>query len=208
MEPTPALLGRPSLVESAVARVRSKIMPTSPSRILRAVAFAADRHRFQRRKDDESSPYINHPIEVAEVLSIEAGVDDETTLIAALLHDTVEDTETTIEEIRESFGEAVARVVAEVTDDTTLPRNERRRLQLERAGGVSREAKLVKIADKISNIRDVASRPPTGWTLERRLEYVLWASSVARACAGIIPQLDVVAEKELERALATLGSAS
>ena len=181
-------------------------MPTSPSRILRAVAFAADRHRFQRRKDDASSPYINHPIEVAELLVIEAGVDDETTLIAALLHDTVEDTETTIEEIRELFGPAVAAVVAEVTDDTTLPRQERRRIQLERAGGVSREAKLVKIADKISNIRDVASRPPTGWSLERRREYVLWAASVARECAGIVPRLDELAEKELARAVATIDA--
>lgn len=181
-------------------------MPTSPSRILRAVAFAADRHRFQRRKDDASSPYINHPIEVAQVLVIEAGVDDETTLIAALLHDTVEDTETTIEEIRELFGPAVAAVVAEVTDDTSLPRNERRRIQLERAGGVSHEAKLVKIADKISNIRDVASRPPTGWTLERRREYVLWAASVAHECAGVVPKLDELAEKELNRAIATLDA--
>lgn len=180
-------------------------MPTSPSRILRAVAFAADRHRFQRRKDEEASPYINHPIEVAEVLSIEAGVDDEVTLIAALLHDTVEDTETTIEEILELFGPEVARVVAEVTDDPTLPRNERRRIQLERAGGASREAKLVKIADKICNIRDVVSRPPTGWSFERRREYVLWAAAVAKNCAGLIPHLDVVAEKELARAMSMIG---
>jgi len=180
-------------------------MPTSPSRILRAVAFAADRHRFQRRKDEESSPYINHPIEVAEVLVIEAGVDDEATLIAALLHDTVEDTETTTEEILELFGPEVAGIVAEVTDDKTLPRNEQRRLQLERAGRASREAKLVKIADKICNIRDVATRPPTGWSLERRREYVLWASSVARECAGLVPHLDELAEKELARAIAVLG---
>ena len=180
-------------------------MPTSPSRLLRAVAFAADRHRFQRRKDEEASPYINHPIQVAEVLAIEAGVDDEATLIAALLHDTVEDTETTIEEIEERFGPAVARIVAEVTDDTTLPRNERRRIQLERAGVASNAAKLVKIADKISNIRDVASRPPAGWSSERRREYVEWAGSVARACQGIIPHLDTLAERELAKALDTIS---
>jgi guanosine-3',5'-bis(diphosphate) 3'-pyrophosphohydrolase len=181
-------------------------MPTSPQRILRAVAFAADRHRFQRRKDEEASPYINHPIEVAEVLASEAAVDDETTLIAALLHDTVEDTETTIEEIRELFGPIVAGVVAEVTDDTTLPRNERRRIQLERAGAASREAKLVKIADKICNIRDVAARPPSGWSRERRREYVLWAASVARECAGIVPRLDILAEQQLATTLARIDA--
>src|SRR5713101_8757667 len=126
--------------------------------LLKALAFAAHKHRDQRRKDAQASPYINHPIALADVLVNEGGVTDVEVLCAALLHDTVEDTATTHEELANAFGSRIARIVAEVTDDKTLPKAERKRLQIEHAPSISREAKLVKLADKLCNLRDVAER--------------------------------------------------
>jgi guanosine-3',5'-bis(diphosphate) 3'-pyrophosphohydrolase len=143
-----------------------------------AAAFAADRHRDQRRKGVEASPYINHPIAVANVLANEGAVSDVPTLLAALLHDTIEDTRTTADEIVAHFGAETATVVLEVTDDKTLPKEARKRQQVEHAAGISERAKLVKLADKICNLRDIASSPPTDWTLERRREYFEWAREV------------------------------
>src|SRR2546425_4306190 len=139
--------------------------------LLKALAFAAHKHRDQRRKDAESSPYINHPIALADVLINEGGVTDVETLCAALLHDTVEDTATTHQELVDAFGSRIARIVAEVTDDKSLSKAERKRLQVEHAALLSPEAKLVKLADKISNLRDVAGHPPAHWDLARRREY-------------------------------------
>jgi guanosine-3',5'-bis(diphosphate) 3'-pyrophosphohydrolase len=152
--------------------------------LLRALAFAAHKHRDQRRKDAEASPYINHPIALAEVLAGEGGVTDIEVLAAALLHDTIEDTATTAGELRENFGERIAAMVAEVTDDTELPKAERKRLQIEHAAGISHGAKLVKLADKICNLRDVAERPPAKWDLERRREYFDWARQVIDGLRG------------------------
>jgi guanosine-3',5'-bis(diphosphate) 3'-pyrophosphohydrolase len=136
--------------------------------LLRALAFAAHKHRDQRRKDPAASPYINHPIALADVLVNEGGVDDVEVLCAALLHDTVEDTATTPQELADVFGPRIAGIVAEVTDDAKLPKAERKRLQIEHAANLSPAAKLVKLADKICNLRDVAVRPPTSWDLARR----------------------------------------
>src|SRR3954471_6108239 len=158
--------------------------------LLKSLAFAAHKHRDQRRKDAEASPYINHPIALADVLVNEGGVTDEEVLCAALLHDTVEDTDTTPEELAEAFGPRIARIVAEVTDDQKLPKAERKRLQVEHAATISREAKLVKLADKICNLRDVAARPPAGWSLERRREYFEWAGSVVDRLRGVHPALE------------------
>jgi guanosine-3',5'-bis(diphosphate) 3'-pyrophosphohydrolase len=146
--------------------------------LLEALAFAAHKHRDQRRKDPEASPYINHPIALADVLVNEAGVTDVEVLAAALLHDTVEDTATTADEVAREFGPRVGRIVAEVTDDKRLPKAERKRAQIEHASSLSPEAKLVKLADKICNLRDVAERAPAGWSLERRREYFDWAKRV------------------------------
>ena len=137
-------------------------------RILEALQFAAQKHRDQRRKDIEASPYINHPIALANVLWREAGVHEADVICAALLHDTVEDTNTTREELIERFGKKIAALVMEVTDDKTLRKPERKRLQIEHAAHISRKAKLVKLADKISNLRDVAASAPKGWPLKRR----------------------------------------
>jgi guanosine-3',5'-bis(diphosphate) 3'-pyrophosphohydrolase len=152
--------------------------------IFRALAYAAEKHRDQRRKDDHGSPYINHPIALARVLCDEGGITDADILCAALLHDTVEDTDTTAEELAEQFGSAISRIVMEVTDDKRLPKAERKRLQIVHAGGASRPARLVKLADKICNLRDVQQCPPVGWDLARRQEYFDWAREVVAQVRG------------------------
>ncbi len=159
-------------------------------RILEALQFAAHKHRDQRRKDIEASPYINHPIALANVLWREAQVHEPDVICAALLHDTVEDTKTTEAELVERFGTKIAGLVMEVTDDKTLEKADRKRLQVEHAPHISREAKLVKLADKISNLRDVAASPPKAWSLERRREYFDWAKQVVDGMRGVHPKLE------------------
>ena len=158
--------------------------------LLKALAFAAHKHRDQRRKDPQASPYINHPIALANALVNEAGITDTEVLCAALLHDTVEDTATTHEELVDAFGSRVARMVAEVTDDKRLPKQERKRLQIEHAPHLSEGAKLVKLADKICNLRDVAEHPPAKWDLARRRDYFEWAKRVVDGLRGIHPRLE------------------
>ena len=145
---------------------------------VRALAFASRKHSQQRRKDAEASPYINHPIALVSILAVEVGITDRDTLCAALLHDTIEDTDTSVSELVETFGAEVAALVQEVTDDKRLPKEERKRLQIEQASHLSPKARLVKLADKIANLRDVADSPPTGWSLGRRQEYFDWAKQV------------------------------
>ena len=160
-------------------------MKRHPTQLLiDAVAFAAHKHRDQRRKDVKMSPYINHPIALARVLSVEAGLSEPQLLASAVLHDTLEDTQTTFEELRERFGETVAATVLEVTDDKSLPKKERKRLQVQHARRLSRRAKLVKLADKICNVRDVAASPPKSWPLKRRRAYFDWAKAVVDRIRG------------------------
>lgn len=151
-------------------------MPTA--KLLDAVMFAAERHRNQRRKDVEASPYINHPIALAHLLATVGQVDDLDVLRAAVLHDTIEDTETSEAELRERFGDAVADIVMEVTDDKSLPKQRRKELQIEHAPHKSRGAALVKLADKTCNLRDIAASPPADWPITRRQEYFDWAKRV------------------------------
>ena len=153
-------------------------------RLLDALAFAAERHRDQRRKGAEASPYINHPIEVARVLAAEGCVTDADVLMAAILHDTIEDTATTADELRQRFGPIVAALVEEVTDDKALPSAERKALQIAHAGALSPGARLVKLADKICNVRDMGRSPPVGWPLERRRAYFDWAAAVVAGLRG------------------------
>ena len=148
------------------------------SRVIRAVEFAAKMHRMQRRKDSDASPYINHPIALMHVLCIDGGIRDPKILAAAALHDTIEDTETTPNELVAEFGADVADLVVEMTDDKSLPKVERKRLQIERARHMTRDGALVKLADKICNLRDMAASPPENWSLERRIEYFDWAKAV------------------------------
>lgn len=165
---------------------------TDTTLILKAASFAALRHRNQRRKDVDASPYINHPLELARVLAEEGGVTDAATLCAALLHDTVEDTDTKQGELEREFGVEIAGIVSEVTDDTSLRKADRKRMQVEHAAHISEKAKLVKLADKICNLRDMATAPPQGWPLQRRQEYFDWAQQVIDQLRGVHPRLEAI----------------
>ena len=162
---------------------------------IKALSFASEKHRNQRRKDIGASPYINHPIALVSVLVREGEIDDINVLCAALLHDTIEDTDTLPEELVEEFGEEIAGIVLEVTDDKSLPKLQRKRLQVEHAPHSSDGAKLVKLADKICNLRDIASSPPAGWSSVRKQEYVDWAKQVVDGLRGINPVLETVFDR-------------
>ena len=158
--------------------------------ILKAMRFAAEKHIDQRRKDSNSSPYINHPIQVAETLWTVGEVRDLTLLVASILHDTVEDTGTKPEEIGAEFGEDVLALVLEVTDDKSLPKQERKQLQVEHAPHKSPNAWLLKLADKICNVHDILATPPADWSLKRRQEYLLWTERVVAGLRGVNEKLE------------------
>lgn len=160
--------------------------------ILTALEFASRKHRDQRRKDANSSPYINHPITLANILCNEANITDPQVICAALLHDTIEDTETTEQELKDIFGTAIAGIVVEVTDDKALPKAERKNAQIEHAKHSSNRAKLVKFADKISNLRDILSTPPADWSIERQREYFEWSKAVIDQMRGTHKKLEQI----------------
>jgi guanosine-3',5'-bis(diphosphate) 3'-pyrophosphohydrolase len=174
------------------------MVSTGIALILHATAFAADKHRKQRRKDEEASPYINHPVALANLLA-QAGICDTTVLAAALLHDTIEDTDATAEELMGAFGQEITAVVLEVTDDKSLPKAERKRLQVEHAPHLSGSAKLVKLADKICNLRDVSDSPPHDWSLGRKREYFDWARQVVDGLRGAHAGLEELFDAEYGR---------
>jgi guanosine-3',5'-bis(diphosphate) 3'-pyrophosphohydrolase len=174
-------------------------------RLLKAVAFAAEKHKDQRRKDANASPYINHLIAVASVLAEEGNVTDEDLLVAAILHDTVEDTKTSFAELEEHFGKRVAGIVREVTDDQTLAKEVRKRLQEEHAPHASASARQLKIADKICNIRDIMHHPPANWPIERKREYLLWTIRVIAGCRKVNGLLDLAFDEAVGSAARQLG---
>ncbi len=159
---------------------------------LMALAFAAEKHKNQRRKDAEASPYINHPIALANVLAVEGGIVNNDVLCAAILHDTIEDTDTTEQELREKFGRKVTGIVLEVTDDKNLPKDIRKQLQIDHAAHASHEAKLVKLADKICNLRDILASPPKDWSLQRKKEYFKRADDVVAGLRGSNAKLEKI----------------
>jgi len=177
----------------------------SPVKLLRALAFAAEKHKNHRRKDANASPYINHLIAAACVLVEEGQVAEEDLVVAAILHDTVEDTETSFAELEGRFGLTVAEIVREVTDDKVLGKEVRKRLQEERAPHASSWAKQLKIADKICNVRDIMHNPPTGWSLERREDYIAWARRVVAGCRNVNERLDRAFDETVSAALRHLG---
>ena len=152
--------------------------------VLRAARFASLKHVSQKRKGVAAEPYLNHLIEVAELVSLAITEPDANLIAAALLHDTVEDTETTADELAREFGSDVAGLVAEVTDDKSLPKAERKRLQIEHAAHLTARAQTIKIADKVSNLRGILNTPPEDWDLRRKREYFDWARRVVEACAA------------------------
>ena len=158
--------------------------------MLKALTFAAHKHKDQRRKDHAASPYINHPISLANILCNEGHVADVEVICGAFLHDTIEDTQTTPEELEAEFGKVILDIVLEVTYDKTLPKEERKRMQIEHAATASNKAKLVKLADKISNLRDIADNPPADWSLERKRVYFDWAKKVIDQVRGVHHQLE------------------
>jgi GTP diphosphokinase / guanosine-3',5'-bis(diphosphate) 3'-diphosphatase len=170
-----------------------------------ALRFAAEKHRDQRRKDSSRLPYINHPIAVAEILWRIGKVRDFVTLTAALLHDTVEDTATTPEEIRSLFGDDVLSVVLEVTDDKSLPKARRKELQILTAPHKSPRARQVKLADKINNVVDITHKPPDDWPPERLREYLDWTEKVVNGLRGQNPLLEAEYDRVLAEGREILG---
>jgi guanosine-3',5'-bis(diphosphate) 3'-pyrophosphohydrolase len=160
--------------------------------LLKALQFSAIKHKDQRRRDTDASPYINHPISLAGILCNEAHITDVEVICGALLHDTVEDTQTTAEELEREFGSAIKNIVMDVTDDKTLKKHERKQAQIDHAAHISDKAKLVKLADKISNLRDISINPPPDWSLERRQEYFDWARKVIDQIRGTNPNLEAI----------------
>jgi guanosine-3',5'-bis(diphosphate) 3'-pyrophosphohydrolase len=158
--------------------------------LLKAVHFASIKHSAQRRKGKDHSPYINHPIRVAVTLWDRGGVREQDVLLAALLHDTLEDTQTSYQELAREFGVPVANIVREVSDDKSKPKSVRKALQIEHAPHLSREAKLVKLGDKICNVEDIIGDPPDDWPASRRSEYLDWAEKVVRGLKGVHPTLE------------------
>ncbi len=176
-------------------------METNPNEIqllVRAIAFASEKHSSQRRKDAAESPYINHPIALVDVLANEGNVTNIDTLCAAALHDTIEDTATTADELKSIFGEKITSIVLELTDDKSLPKHVRKEKQIEHAPHCSPEAKLVKLADKICNLRNIITAPPAEWSAERKQEYFDWAARAIRGIRGTHLVLENVFDKIYE----------
>jgi (p)ppGpp synthase/HD superfamily hydrolase len=182
--------------------------------VSRAADFAARRHVHQRRKGANQEPYVNHLAEVTSLLATTAERPEPQLLAAAWLHDTLEDTCPTKEEfdkvkaeIETQFGAAVLALVLEVTDDKSLPKEVRKRLQIETTAGKSREARLLKLADKTSNLFAMAVSPPAGWDTARIAAYIRWAEDVVASCRGLNAELektfDMAAAAARARILAT-----
>ncbi len=180
--------------------------PTLSAKFLQALSFAADKHRHQRRKDIAQTPYINHPIAVVHILLNEADVTDESVLIAALLHDTVEDTETTFAEIEQAFGRTVCGLVSEVSDDKTLPKAQRKQAQIDHAETLSDRARLIKLADKTANLRDIVSARPAGWSADRIDDYIEWGKAVIDRIRGTHNQLETLFDQAYEQGKAMVKS--
>jgi guanosine-3',5'-bis(diphosphate) 3'-pyrophosphohydrolase len=174
----------------------------APGRLLAVVAFAADAHRQHRRKDVEATPYINHPVEVARILAEEGNVTDLEVLTAALLHDTIEDSDVSAQRLQDRFGARVRSLVEEVTDDKKLPKEVRKQLQIKHAARLSPDGTLIKLADKIANRRDLVQSPPAEWSPDRKREYFAWAKAVVDGLRGGPSASHAALEAQFDRAYA------
>ncbi|HEY4787981.1 MAG TPA: HD domain-containing protein [Bacteroidales bacterium] len=172
---------------------------------LTALKFAAEKHKSQRRKGCDQIPYINHPIKVAHLLYNVGQEKDTELLSAALLHDILEDTDTTELEMREAFGDRITNLVLEVTDDMSLTYDDRKRFQIKKAPALSADAKKIKIADKISNIEDILALPLT-WSNRRKRQYFEWSERVVEGCRNVNPLLDGAFDKIYNHAMQTVAN--
>jgi len=180
-------------------------MSTDLVRLARAADYAARQHIAQRRKGPRGEPYINHLTEVAALLAEATDGGDVVLVMAGLLHDTLEDTDTTYEDLEQRFGAEVAALVAEVTDDKSLPKEERKRLQIAKTPAKSWRAKLLKLADKTSNLRSLVQSPPSGWTEARLRDYVVWAAAVVQSCRGLNAALEAAFDAAHDEASRQFG---
>ena len=183
-------------------------MSTDVLVVARALAYSAQKHAAQRRKGDEAEPYINHLAEVAFLLAEATDGDDAALVAAGLLHDTIEDTRTTQADLARDFGAEIASLVAEVTDDKRLPKERRKQLQVETAAAKSARARMIKIADKTSNLRSIAASPPADWDTTRKREYIEWARAVVQECRGVNSRLEAVFEAASTLAQVAVGQVS
>ena len=174
-------------------------------RLADAFDFAAQAHTRQTRKGARAEPYVNHVADVASRVARSPRADVETVL-AALLHDTVEDTDTTLDDITARFGPEVAGYVAEVSDDKSLPKEQRKRLQVQHAPGTSDAAKRIKLADKASNLAALAESPPHGWNAARKRAYLDWAREVVAGLRGVDPVLELAFDEAAQRAERAIGA--
>lgn len=174
--------------------------------LARAADYAARQHVVQRRKGEAAEPYVNHLTEVATLLAEATDGADVVLLMGGLLHDTLEDTDATYEDLAQRFGPEVAALVAEVTDDKSLRKDERKRLQIEKTASKSRRAKLLKLADKISNLRSLVRSPPRGWEVDRLRDYVVWAEAVVRSCRGLNAALEAEFDAAYDEAKLRFGA--
>lgn len=181
--------------------------PAHQANLLKAIEFASRKHSRQRRKDADASPYINHPIRVTYLLADTGGITDLVTLMAAVLHDTIEDTETTAQELEAQFGRTVRKVVEELTDDKSLDKAVRKQLQIEHAPRLSQRAKAIKLADKIANVQDVTEARPADWDLARRLDYLNWTEKVVAGCRGTNAALEKCFDLAVKRGRAKFTAA-
>jgi hypothetical protein len=185
---------------------RPQLMPQSTPLLLDAAAFAASRHVDQRRKHAGDEPYVNHVLQVAREISFTGGIDNAAVLAAAILHDVIEDSDTTADQIAERFGASVAEMVVECTDDKELPRKERRALQVEHAPNISPGAKLIKLADKLCNVRDIRTADDTVWSRKKRRKYIEWANEVVTALGQVNEALERAYWAESQASAAVLDS--
>jgi len=172
--------------------------------VSRAADFAARCHAGQRRKGAAKEPYVNHLAEVAELLAVATDGSDAALVAAGWLHDTIEDTSATREELVDQFSEDVAALVIACTDDKTLPKAERKRLQIEHAPHLTGRARMVKIADKISNLRSLIYSPPDDWECERLIDYLDWSDSVVAGCRGVSGYLERIYDETASSGRAVL----
>ncbi|KAI6203563.1 hypothetical protein M3Y94_00571700 [Aphelenchoides besseyi] len=199
----------PTLVDDEPPSYEEVVKPTDTKTetddlalVLKAADFAARRHRQQKRKDLKQTPYINHPVGVAHILTDIGDVKDTVTLVAALLHDTVEDTKTTIEEIEWEFGTEVRSIVAELTEDKTLPREQRKKIAVDKADQLSSKARVIQLADKLYNLRDLERAIPIGWSKGHVREYVDWSRELVQKIRNTNEAIEAELDDTINRFLA------